>query len=120
VTSIDTPAAVVGRKSASLRAAPATVPVGVAALGASWQCPTSYPKRNLPMPHEYPVPQPYNDETAPGRTIYPEPMRMAEQGWARPNYGPSEYVTRREAHVEDEERSAARDWLRHVEAGRIG
>ena len=31
-----------------------------------------------------------------------------------------EIEVRREADVEKEERDAARDWLRHVEAGRIG
>jgi hypothetical protein len=65
------------------------------------------------------VPNPYDQDRAnPGRTIYPEPMRMAEQGWVHNT--PSESVQRREDHVTDEELETAREWLRHVEAGRIG
>ena len=64
------------------------------------------------------VPNPENESENPGRTIYPEPMRMAEQGWFRNRH--AESVQRREDHLTDEEQWAAREWLRHVEAGRIG
>lgn len=69
-----------------------------------------------------------NDDPLPGRMIYPEPMRMAsfaaaqdrKRGWVRQNFGPSEEVMRREDVVEDEMLAAAREWMEHVEAGRIG
>ena len=77
------------------------------------------------------VSHPANDDsTHPGRTIRPEPMR--EPGWIAARSGSGgpastgmrnwtgESVQRRENHVTDEERDAAREWLRHVEAGRIG
>ena len=41
---------------------------------------------------------------------------MAEQGWFRNRH--AESVQRREDHLTDEEQWAAREWLRHVEAGR--
>ena len=85
------------------------------------------------------APNPYNDDPAPGgadfkapsgrqdrwnvrggRTVYPEPMREAEPGWARQAWEQGERVVRREGDVEKGERDAAREWLGHVEAGRIG
>jgi len=64
------------------------------------------------------VPNDYNDDPNPGRTIHPEPMRLAEPGWAQPLTVPG--VQRRERDVEDEELEHARAWLAHLEAGRIG
>jgi hypothetical protein len=55
-----------------------------------------------------------------GRTIYPEAMRMAETGWARQAWDGGETVMRREGEVSDEEHAAAREWLWHLDAGRIG
>jgi hypothetical protein len=52
-----------------------------------------------------------------GRTIYPEAVGMAEPGWA---WQRGETVMRREEEVSDEEHAAAREWLWHLEAGRIG
>jgi hypothetical protein len=67
------------------------------------------------------VPHPDADDRAnPGRTIYPEPMRMAEPNWTQRNYASGESVQRREDDVTDDELRAAREWLAHVEAGRIG
>jgi len=74
--------------------------------------------RQFDLKHGWLVPNPGNESADPGRTIYPEPMRMAEDGWVHNT--PSESVQRREDHVTDEELDAAREWLRHVEAGRIG
>ena len=75
--------------------------------------------RQFDLKHGWLVPNPGNESADPGRTIYPEPMRMAEHGWAQRS-STGESVQRREDHVTDEERDAAREWLRHVEAGRIG
>ena len=81
---------------------------------------------------EWLVPHAPNDEQAPGRTIYPEPLLMAEPEWDRrsqPVRGTGahgderkqrEFAVRREGDVEDEEMRAAREWLAHVEAGRTG
>jgi len=78
------------------------------------------PMRSFNLKDGTVVPHPANeDRTSPGRTIHPEPMRMAEEGWVQRNWT-GESVQRREDHVTDEERDAAREWLRHVEAGRIG
>ena len=88
--------------------------------------------RQFDLKHGWLVPNPGNESADPGRTIYPEAMRMAEDGWdrrAQPVRGTGEHgderarsesVQRREDHVTDEELDAAREWLRHVEAGRIG
>ncbi|HXS50842.1 MAG TPA: hypothetical protein VN713_12065 [Sphingomicrobium sp.] len=74
--------------------------------------------RRFNLKGEWLVPHPPNESDAPGRTITPEPTRMAEQGWFRNRH--AESVQRREDHLTDEEQWAAREWLRHVEAGRIG
>jgi hypothetical protein len=42
---------------------------------------------------------------------------MAEPGWAQANYAARESAVRREGDVEREELDAAREWLRHLEAG---
>lgn len=76
--------------------------------------------RRFNLKGEWLVPHPENEHRAPGRTIYPEPMRMAEPGWVKQNWKQGETVVRREGEVEDEEERAAREWLAHVEAGRIG
>ena len=102
--------------------------------------------RSFNLKHGTAVPHPANeDRTNPGRTMDPEPMRMAEPGWiaARSGSGGSastgirnwtgESVQRREAlrtqpvrgtgeneEVTDEERDAAREWLRHVRLGGLG
>lgn len=77
--------------------------------------------RQFNLKHGFLVPHPDDDDRSnPGRTIYPEPMRMAEPGWKHRNYEAGEYVARREDEVTDDELWAAREWLRHVEAGRIG
>ena len=66
------------------------------------------------------IDRPENESSHPGRTTYPEPLRMAEGGWVQRNYAQAEFVQRREDVIEQEEHDAAREWLRHVEAGRIG
>jgi len=66
------------------------------------------------------IEHPNNREDAPGRTIHPEPMRLAEPGWRGPNHGSGEHVASRECDIEDEQHRAAREWLWHVENGRIG
>ena len=66
------------------------------------------------------APNPYNDDPAPGRTVYPEPMRLSEPDWARQEWEQGERIVGREGDVEKGERDAAQEWLRHVEAGRIG
>ena len=65
---------------------------------------------------EYLVSNGYNDDSNPGRTITPEPMRLAEPGWAQPVWGGGEAVQRRERDVEDEELEHARAWLAHLQA----
>ena len=88
--------------------------------------------RQFNVKHGYLVPDPVEAESAPGRTIYPEPMRMAEPGWARQRgngraqtvrgtveHGHGETVMRPEGEVSDEEHAAAREWPWHVEAGRL-
>src|SRR6185437_9314151 len=73
--------------------------------------------RRFNLKGEWLVPHPPNESAAPGRTITPEPMRMAEPGRV---YRPTgESVQLREDQVTDEEMEAAREWLRHVEDGRI-
>jgi hypothetical protein len=77
--------------------------------------------RQFSLKHGTLVPHPdADDRTQPGRMIYPEPMRMAEPGWVERNTASGETVQRRESDVTDEELRAAREWLAHVEAGRIG
>ena len=76
--------------------------------------------RQFNLKGEWLVPHAPNDEDAPGRTIYPEPLRMTEPGWVQRNRSQSEFVQRRECDVEDDQLRAAREWLAHVEAGRIG
>ena len=96
-------------------------------------------ERNFPVMRQFNlkqgwlVPDPVDAECAPGRTIHPEELRMAEPGWARQrgngraqtvrgtvehNHG--ETVMRPEGEVEDDELRSAREWLWHVQAGRIG
>ena len=65
---------------------------------------------------EYLVPNDYNDDPNPGRTIHLEPMRLAEPGWAQPAWGGGEAVQRREREVEDEELEHARAWLARLQA----
>jgi hypothetical protein len=76
--------------------------------------------RRFNLKGEWLMPHGPNDEAAPGRVIYPEPMRMAERGWVQRNWGGGETVQRREDDVTDEEMRAVREWLAHVDAGRIG
>jgi hypothetical protein len=71
------------------------------------------------MPMEYLVPNDFNDDPSPGRTLHLEQLRRAEPGWSGPAWA-GESVVRREGDVEDEEMRAAKEWLAHVEAGRIG
>ena len=66
------------------------------------------------------IDHPGDESSHPGRTIHPEPLRMAEPGWVQHNYAQGEFVQRRDDVIEQEELDAAREWLRHVEAGRIG
>jgi hypothetical protein len=47
-------------------------------------------------------------------------MWFTGDGWVQRNWHQGEFEQRREGVVEDEEYDAAREWLRHVEAGRIG
>jgi hypothetical protein len=75
--------------------------------------------RQFDLKHGYLVPDPVEAESAPGRTIYPEPMRMAEPGWARQSWQGEEVMMRPEGEVEDEELHAAKEWLWHLENGRI-
>jgi hypothetical protein len=75
--------------------------------------------RQFNLKHGWLVPDPVEAECAPGRTIYPEPMRMAEPGWARQPWQGGEMVVRPEGEIEDEEHTAAREWLWHLENGRI-
>ncbi|HEX5258094.1 MAG TPA: hypothetical protein VFW35_04850 [Sphingomicrobium sp.] len=77
------------------------------------------PMRSFNLKHGTVVPHPENESDDPGRTITSEPMRMAENGWVQQACG-GESVQRREDHITDEEERAAREWLAHVEAGRIG
>jgi hypothetical protein len=67
------------------------------------------------------VPNPYNESSKPGRVITPwsEYLRSGEPGWKGPNYKPRERVVPRDEPT-DEELGAAREWLAHVEARRIG
>jgi len=62
------------------------------------------------------------EPSLPGRTIHPdsEALRRGEPGWPQRNWHESEFEQRREGEIEAEEYDAARDWLRHVESGRIG
>ena len=69
------------------------------------------------MPNEHLIPNPYSGDASPGRAIHPEPLRLAEPGWPRPHWASGEIVQRREGDVTADERAAAREWLRHVEAG---
>jgi hypothetical protein len=75
--------------------------------------------RQFNLKGEWLVAHPENESDVPGRRIHPEPMRMAEPAWVQRNWS-GESVQRREDHATDEELDAAREWLRHVEAGRIG
>ena len=74
--------------------------------------------RIFDLKHGWLVPHPYNDDPSPGRTIYPEPLHLA--GQAQPNYSPGEYVVRREDEVDADELDHAREWLWHLQNGRIG
>jgi len=88
--------------------------------------------RVLNLKHGWLVPHYADAESAAGRTIYPEPLRMAEPGWAREvcwngraqtvrgpvEHGDGETVMRPEGEVENDELRAAREWLWHVENGR--
>ena len=73
------------------------------------------------MKQEFVVHRDDAEQLLPGRTIHPEgeALRRAEPGWVERNWHQSEFEQRREGVVEDEEYDAAREWLRHVEAGRI-
>jgi hypothetical protein len=51
--------------------------------------------RIMSLKHGWLVPHASEAESAPGRTIYPEPMRMAEPGWAREAWQGGETVMRR-------------------------
>lgn len=61
-------------------------------------------------------------------TVQGQPLRMSpfdlaqdgKPGWVQRNSSQSEFVQRRECDVEDDQLRAAREWLAHVEAGRIG
>ena len=76
--------------------------------------------RSFNLKGERLVPHPYDDEDAPGRTIIPysEYLRHGEQ--KGPNYVRGEHVVPRDDYVSDEQVAAAREWLWHVENGRIG
>jgi hypothetical protein len=84
--------------------------------------------RSFNLKGEWLVPHAYNDEDAPGRTIYPVPLRIhpfdlaqdRNAGWVQRNWAQSEFVQRRECDGEDDQLRAAREWLAHVENGRIG
>ena len=69
------------------------------------------------MPNEYLIPNPCIEDASPGRTIHPEPPELAAPGWPRPSWASGETLQRREGDITADERSAAREWLRHVEAG---
>jgi hypothetical protein len=76
--------------------------------------------RQFNLKHGWLVEHPNNRDDAPGRTIHPEPMRLAEPNWRGPNHAPGEREVRRECDAEDEELQAAREWLWHLENGRLG
>lgn len=76
--------------------------------------------RQFNLKGEWLVPDAGDESDAPGRKIYPEPMRMAEPGWKGANFAVGERVVEREGDVTDDQMRAAREWLAHVEAGRIG
>lgn len=76
--------------------------------------------RQFNLKGEWLVPHAPNESAAPGRTIYPEGLRMAEPGWKGPNYTVGERVVPNESHVEADQHRAAREWLWHLENGRIG
>ena len=68
------------------------------------------------------IPHPHNRSSHPGRTIIPysEYLRRGELAGKRQNYRTGEYVVRQYEHGTADERRAAREWLWHVENGRIG
>ena len=76
--------------------------------------------RQFNLKGEWLIPHAPNESNDPGRTIHPEGLRMAEGGFKGPNTAPGERVVQNESNVEDDQHRAAREWLRHVEAGRIG
>lgn len=76
--------------------------------------------RRFNLKGEWLIDHPQNRDDAPGRTIHPEGLRLAEPGWRGPNHAPGEQLVRRECDIDDEELRAAREWLWHVENGRIG
>lgn len=53
--------------------------------------------------------RPENESSHPGRTIHPEPLRLAEPGWVQRNFAQGEFVQRREDVIEQEELDAARE-----------
>lgn len=65
--------------------------------------------RKINLKGEWLMPHAANESDHPGRTIYPEPMRMAEPGWKGANHAASETVVRREGDVTDEAERAARE-----------
>ena len=76
--------------------------------------------RRFNLKGEWLVPHAGDESDAPGRTIYPEGLRRAEGGWKGPNFAGGERVARREGDVEEDQLRAAREWLWHLENGRIG
>ena len=76
--------------------------------------------RRFDLKGEWLVEGPQNVESARGRVIYPAGMRMAERGGVERHWGSDALEVRRQDEVETERRRAAREWLAHVEAGRIG
>ena len=74
------------------------------------------------MANEVVGPHPQREDDQPGRRIIPHStmLQHAEPGWAQRNWTRTEFVQRPEGVLTQRECDAQRDWLRHVEAGRIG
>jgi hypothetical protein len=52
--------------------------------------------RQFNLKGEWLAPHAANESDDPGRTIYPEGLRMAEPGWVQQNWAQGESVVRRE------------------------
>jgi hypothetical protein len=76
--------------------------------------------RQFNLKGEWLAPHAANESDDPGRTIYPEGLRMAEPGWVQQNWARGESVVRRESDVTEDQDRHAREWLWHLENGRIG
>ena len=75
--------------------------------------------RQFNLKGEWLAGHPHNRCADPGRTIHPEPMRLAEP-WRPANHAPGEQLVSRESDVDEEQHRAAREWLWRLENGRIG